>query len=120
MPARFITFILISFFATGAFAQEDMFAHAKPVKNMKATVKAMNLSQVVLITGDDASQRYMGTDLPDELKRNGLHLTVDGEIGEIPANVRMLGTPFHIYTVRLTSAEQKKYKLPKRKYVLKK
>ena len=95
------------------------FKKVKSVKNLKATVKLLNENLAVLIPDGEAKQRYTAADLPAELKKDGLHLTIDGDVGEVPANVRMVGTPLHVTCVHIAKAEQKKYKLSKRIYCIK-
>ena len=99
-------------------AQGGTFEKVKSVKNIKATVKVLNATQTVVITDKDPNQRYTAIDLPEELKKDGLHLTIDGEVGAIPPNVRMIGTPFRITCIKVSAAEQKKYKLSKKSYCL--
>jgi hypothetical protein len=75
---------------------------------------------VVLNSDAGTNQRYASAELPDELKKDGLHLTLDGDIGKIPANVRMAGTPFRITCIKISKEEAQKHKLSKRKYCFKK
>jgi hypothetical protein len=100
-------------------AQQDMFAHPTAVKGQKMTVKMINETQTALVPDNAPNQRYSANDLPADLKKDGLHLVIDGEIGEIPANVRMSSTPFRIKCIKVASGDQKKYKL-KKKYCFKK
>ena len=95
------------------------FKKVKSVKNIKATVKVLNENMTVLVPDAEPNQRYTAAELPAELKKDGLHLTICGDLGEIPANVRMIGTPFKITCISITKAEQKKYKLSKRSYCIK-
>lgn len=90
------------------------------IKGIKVHVQALSPTQIVVIRDDQPNQRYVATELPEELRRDGLHLSIDGDVGAIPPNVRMIGTPFHITCIKVSAAEQKKYKLAKRKYCLKK
>jgi hypothetical protein len=99
---------------------QTTFQKVKSVKGIKVHVQALNATQMVVIRDDQPNQRYVATDLPEELRKDGLHLSLDGDIGAIPPNVRMIGTPFRMTCIRVSAAEQKKYKLAKRKYCLKK
>ena len=101
-------------------AQIDMYAHATPVKGIKVRVKVLGENQVLIVPDKDPSQRYTANELPAELRKDGLHLTVDGEKGEIPPNVRMIGNPFRITCITVSGAEKRKYKLSKRKFVIRK
>ena len=113
-----IALVLVTLFIN-VYAQQDMFAHVTPVKGQKMTVKVISESLTALVPDNSPNQRYSATDLPAELRKDGLHLTIDGEIGEIPANIRMTSTPFRIKCIKVAGADQKKYKL-KKKYCLKK
>jgi hypothetical protein len=98
---------------------QEKFEKVSSVKNLNVTVKVLSEKMTVLVPGTNANQRYLAAELPDELKKDGLHLTVDGDIGKIPPNVRMAGTPFRITCIKVSKEEEKKYKLPKRKYCFK-
>jgi hypothetical protein len=92
------------------------FKKVRSVKDMKATVKILNPSLTVIIPDSEPNQRYLATDLPDELKKDGLPLSVDGDVGAIAPNVRLIATPFHITRVRVSSGDKKKYKLSRKEY----
>ena len=97
---------------------QDKFEKVKSVKNIKATVKLLGGSMTVIIPDREPNQRYSAIDLPEELKKDGLRISINGDIGAIPPNVRMIGTPFRITCIKVTAAGQKKYKLSKRSYCL--
>lgn len=86
-------------------------------KNMHVTVKVLG-PELVVVVPDDNSTRFSAGTLPKELQQDGLQLTVSGDIGKIPPNVRMIGTPFRITKICLTKAMQQQYKLKKRKYAV--
>jgi hypothetical protein len=95
---------------------QEKFEKDHSVKNLKLKVKLMG-DKIVLEAG--ASERYVATDLPEELKKDGLELLVDGDVGRIPANVRMIGTPLQLNCIHISKAEAAKYQLSKKKYCLK-
>ena len=96
------------------------FKKVREVKNIKVVVKVLNENMVVVVPDNEPNQRYTAAELPAELKKDGLHLTISGEVGEIPPNVRMVGTPFRITCISISKEEQNKFKLSKRKFCLKK
>ncbi len=98
---------------------QSQFVKVRSVKGMKAVVKMLNENTAVLNPEANSSERYLADQLPAELRKDGLHLIVDGDVGKIPANVRMMGTPFKITSVSVVKAEQKKFKLGKRKWSIK-
>ena len=115
---RLSLIILLMSILSFANAQEK-FEKEKSVKNFKVTVKVLSEKMVVVVSDANVNQRYFSAELPEELKKDGLHLTIDGDIGKIPANVRMAGTPFHITCIKIAKEEEQKYKLAKRKYCFK-
>ncbi|MBS1683395.1 MAG: hypothetical protein JSS76_01480 [Bacteroidetes bacterium] len=112
----FIILLMLSA-AIGASAQTK-FEKVKSLKDIKATVKVLNEKQTVIVPDTEPTQRYVATELPEELRKDGLHLSIDGDVGAIPPNVRMIGVPFHITCIKVTSAEKKKYKLSKKKWCM--
>lgn len=113
----FITLLMLAV-VIGASAQAK-FEKVKSLKGIQATVKMLNETQTVIIPDSEPNQRYVATDLPAELHKDGLHLSIDGDVGAIPPNVRMIGVPFHITCIKVTAAEKKKYKLSKKKWCMK-
>lgn len=113
----FMTLLMFSV-VLGASAQAK-FEKVKSLKGIKATVKVLNETQTVIVPDSDPNQRYVATDLPAELRKDGLHLSIDGDVGAIPPNVRMIGVPFHITCIKVTSSDRKKYKLSKKMWCMK-
>ncbi len=114
---KIATLIMILAFVIGTQAQNE-FKKVGTLKATKGIVKVL-AEDMVVITVDGENQRYMANNLPDEYKKDGLHVTFSGEIGEIPSNVRMAGTPFKIGTIKVTLKDKKKLQLNKRKYKFK-
>ena len=113
--------LIVLFMSIMAFANaQDKFEKEKSVKNFKVTVKVLSEKMVVFTSDADANQRYTSAELPAELKKDALHLTLDGDIGKIPANVRMIGIPFRITCIKISKEEAQKHKLSKKKYCFKK
>jgi hypothetical protein len=53
-----------------------------------------------LVPDDDPGQRYAPDELPEAFRVEGLRVVFSGEVGEIPPNVRMWGTPLHLTAIR--------------------
>jgi len=49
---------------------------------------------------DDEGTRYAPDELPEEFLVDGLAVIFSGEVGEIPPNVRLWGTPLHLTDIR--------------------
>ncbi len=71
----------------------------------KGTIKLIGSEPGVYIievdNGRNSITRYLPALLPDEFKTDGLLVIISGNIGKIPANVRMVGTPFEIKEIKL-------------------
>ncbi|NIO04658.1 MAG: hypothetical protein GTN74_08590 [Proteobacteria bacterium] len=50
----------------------------------------------VIVPDYDKMQRFAPINLPEDFRRDGLRVLFSGRIGEIPANVRLVGTPLEI------------------------
>jgi hypothetical protein len=71
---------------------------AKSVKDAKGTVHRLSPTSrfYVIVPDDDESQRFYPSNLPASFRKDGLRVRFSGTIGEIPANVRMVGTPLEL------------------------
>lgn len=104
-----------------------LFAHAKmefqfdhTITKVKATVHVMDNGQLyVIVPADNPNQRYIADNMPQEFKKDSLAVTISGNVGKIPPNVRMMGTPLHLKCICITSADKKKHQLKKKKYTFK-
>ena len=74
---------------------------------------------VVIVPTDNASGRYIAANLPGDFKKDGMKVVVSGDVGKIPPNVRMVGTPLKLKMVCVSKSEQQKFKLKKRTYMFK-
>ena len=120
MKKIFVLVIIISQCVFSCSSQKTDFEWEKKVSNVKATIKFLEDKETVVIVPDDnASMRYISQQLPEEYKKEGLKVTFSGWLGKIPPNVRMIGKPLKLKCICITSTEQKKFKLTKRKYSFK-
>lgn len=103
-------FLFISFTT----AAQD-FKWVRNIHNQKGMVKIFAEDAVVIIIEGKDSERYASPQLPDEWKKDSLRLTFSGKVGEIPPNIRMIGTPLKLSCISTTAAEAKKFKLSKTK-----
>lgn len=49
---------------------------------------------------EDEGTRYDPDDLPEDFRIDGLPVIFSGEVGEIPPNARLWGTPLHLTDIR--------------------
>lgn len=101
-------------FAGTAFCQMH-FEKVGSLKNLHVKVKVLG-PELIVVVPEGIDGRYSAGMLPKELQQDGLPLTVSGDVGKIPPNVRMIGTPFRITCVKVSAADKKQYHLSKRKY----
>ena len=110
-----IVFIL---FTLSSFAQTGGFDFKIPVRNVKGVVKQLNSDLTVIELVKNENKRYVASNLPDELKKDGLYVTFSGLEAPIPPYIRMAGTPIKLKCIKVTSKEKKSFKLTKKKYKL--
>lgn len=111
--------LLLAIVFTGK-SQSWNYEIARTIANVKGTVKILEDKETVVIVPDNnATGRYISQQLPEEFKKDGLKITFSGDVGKIPPNFRMLGTPLKLKSVWVTCKEQKKFKLKKKKNVFK-
>lgn len=112
--------ILLALLSLSAFAQDWNYEVDYVLKNAKGTIKILEDGQTAVIVPDNnPNGRYISTQLPEEYKKEGLKVTFCGDVGKIPPNFRMIGTPLKLKCVCITRDEQQKFKLKRRKYVFK-
>lgn len=103
-------------YCTATFAQTD-FEWERDIKNEKGKVTVLaNGETWVIVPADNPNGRYISQQLPDEFKKDGLPVVYSGWVGKIPPNVRMLGTPLKLKSIKVAAADKKKFKLSKRCY----
>lgn len=99
-----------------SFAQTD-FEWEREIKNEKGKVTVLaNGETWVIVPDNNPNGRYISQQLPDEFKKDGLPVIYSGWVGKIPPNVRMLGTPLKLKSIKVSGADKKKFKLSKRCY----
>lgn len=85
--------IFLMFTSLSALAQKE--APVSTITDVNATVTLV-ADQYTLVPDDNDSQRYMPRNMDAKYKKDGLQVTVSGNVFAIPPNVRMIGTPFEI------------------------
>ncbi len=110
--------IVFVFFTLSTFAQSAGFDFKIPVRNVKGVIKKLNEELTVIELLKNANKRYVASNLPDEFKKEGLHVTLSGLEAPIPPYIRMAGTPIKLKSIKVTTKEQKSFKLTKKKYKL--
>jgi len=105
---RFLIIALLLYTGT-AIAQPD-FEWLPGTVKLNVKVQALGDGETfVLQPIGSSSERYISTQLPDMLKKDGLPLYIKGQKGKIPPNFRMMGTPFKIHCIRIAKADAKQF-----------
>lgn len=91
----------------------------KTIKNVKGVVQKVMDDTWVIVPEGSGGNRYYSEQLPDEYKKDSLHVTFSGMVGKIPPNVRMVGTPLKLQKISVSKKEMKKFGLKERCYCTK-
>ncbi len=68
----------------------------------KGVIKLIADTYIIEVdNGNNGITRYLPVLLPEAFKKEGIKVIISGTIGKIPANVRMIGTPFTLATIGL-------------------
>lgn len=71
------------------------------IRDAHGTVEQFpDASSYVLVPDGAGSQRYLPENLPPDFRRHGLRVVFSGNPGEIPPNVRLVGTPLVLTAIR--------------------
>jgi hypothetical protein len=74
------------------------FHEGNHVLDEKGTIQLISPDSAwyVIVPDYDKTQRFAPINLPENFRRDGLRVIFSGTIGEIPATVRLVGTPLEI------------------------
>ena len=94
----FITSILFS----SCSAKHNPLEAGDELVNEPGTVKQLssNPQWFVIVPDFDHTIRFLPSNLPNKLKRDGIRVIFSGEIGEIPAKVRLIGIPLDLTNIK--------------------
>ncbi|MDY7093487.1 MAG: hypothetical protein SX243_11015 [Acidobacteriota bacterium] len=70
------------------------------LREVSATVQQVGQFGWGLVPDAEPGTRYAVEELPEELREDGLEVVFSGVLGEIPANVRLWGTPLELTSIR--------------------
>jgi hypothetical protein len=77
---------------------------ADDVINHTGVVKQMSSDAFIIISDyiyQGQNEHFAPTNLPDSFKTDGLRVLFSGKRGEIPPNVRMMGTPLTLSSIEI-------------------
>ena len=112
--------LLLLFVAVSKVTIAQDFVYDIPLKTTKGIVKVLSEDLVIIESVSDANKRYVARNLPDEYKKNELSVTFSGLEAKIPPHIRMAGRPLHLLCIKVSKADQQKFRLSKVKYTFKK
>ena len=70
------------------------------VVDQSGTIRLISGDVYGIVPDADTGTRYLPDSLADEFKKDGLRVVFSGKVGEIPPNVRMMGTPLTLTAIR--------------------
>lgn len=70
--------------------------------NELGTVQQLSATRqwFVIVPDFDNTIRFLPSNLPASLQRDGIRVMFSGTIGEIPANVRLIGIPLELTSIK--------------------
>ena len=77
---------------------------ADDVVNYTGAIKQMSSDAFIIISNyiyQGQNEHFAPTNLPDSFKTDGLRVLFSGKRGEIPPNVRMMGTPLTLSSIQI-------------------
>ncbi|MFP6693802.1 MAG: hypothetical protein VB875_12325 [Pirellulales bacterium] len=97
--ARLLALILI----TSCLWQVNTFAGEKLI-DRQGTIRKLGNAGFVIVP-DKQRTRYAPSNLAEEFRKDQLRVVFSGEVGTIPPNVRLIGTPLKLTAISLATAE---------------
>ena len=98
----FLILFLISISSSSCGAGHNPVEAGKELVNELGTVQQLSSNQqwFVIVPDFDHTIRFLPSNLPASLQRDGIKVMFTGTIGEIPANVRLIGTPLDLTSIK--------------------
>ena len=97
--SRLLSLILI----TTCLLQVNLFAGEK-LADQQGTIQKIGSVGFVIVP-DQKRTRYAPSELAEEFQQNGLRVVFSGEVGKIPPNVRLIGTPLKLTAIAKLAAK---------------
>ena len=92
-----VTRLLFVILITVCLAQVNLFAAEKLVDQQGTIQKIGNVGFVIV--PDGKRTRYAPSRLAEEFQQDQLRIVFSGEVGKIPPNVRLIGTPLKVTAI---------------------
>jgi len=93
----FLAFVVTSFFMVSCHTSS---VNAFSSNEQQGTIQLIRQWAVIIPENNQATRFLPQPPLKKTLRQQGLQVIFSGHAEEIPANVRLVGTPFHIDTIR--------------------
>lgn len=99
---KIVNILIFAILMTSCIKRKTPEAMSGEILNVKGTILLLspNSDHYIIIPDNDKSQRFTAANLPDSLKRNGLHVLFSGKKGHIPENARLIGTPLELSQIK--------------------
>jgi hypothetical protein len=101
-PTLIVIVGVFSIFLTSCSKKHSPSKAGDKIINERGTIQQLSANQqwYIIAPDFDPTTRFLPSNLPDEFKRDGIRIIFSGEIGEIPPNVRLIGTPLHLKAIK--------------------
>ena len=96
---RLLTLVLVN----SCLLQGNLLA-AEKLADQQGTIQKIGSVGFVIVP-DQKRTRYAPSDLAAEFQQNGLRVVFSGEVGKIPPNVRLIGTPLKLTAIAKLAAK---------------
>jgi hypothetical protein len=93
---------VFSIFLTSCTTKHNPSKAGDEIINERGTIQQLSATQqwYIIVPDFDPTTRFLPSNLPEKLKKDGIRVIFSGEIGEIPANVRLIGRPLHLKLIK--------------------
>lgn len=87
-------------FAVAVLATGSPATAGEELRNQPGTIQEIGRSLFTIVPDADKGTRFLPERLPQEFKKDGLRVLFSGKVGEVPANVRLVGTPLELIEIQ--------------------
>ena len=98
----FLILLVFSIFLTSCSTKHNPSEAGDELMNELGTIQQLssNPQWYIIVPDFDPTTRFLPSNLPASLRKDGIRVMFSGKIGEIPANVRLIGTPLDLTGIK--------------------
>jgi len=93
---------VFSIFLTSCSTKHNPSKAGDEIVNERGTIQQLSANQqwYIIVPDFDPTTRCLPSNLPERLRKDGIRVLFGGTIGEIPANVRLIGRPLYLKAIK--------------------